>query len=118
MSFSAFRATRIEADLGFVEYAVNAQHRESWQNLGALLESKAQLSSFALELSKKMEMRYVSPPMPIDLNVRQNEAQLLNVPVPDAIDRDLNEPGDFSGFDVAESVAAMFGTKLSPTKKD
>jgi hypothetical protein len=96
---------------------VSAQHRESWQNLGALLESKAQLSSFGLELSKKMDMRYVSPPMPIDLNLQQKDARILNVPVPDVIER-MPESENLNEFDVADSVAAMFGTKLSPTKMD
>lgn len=34
------------------------------------MASKADLSSFALELMKKMNMRYVAPPMPIDLNMK------------------------------------------------
>jgi hypothetical protein len=117
VSFLAFRATRVEADLGFVEHVVVAQHRESWQNLGALLESKAQLSSFALELSKKMDMRYVSPPMPIDLNFQQRDARLLNMQIPDVIER-APETVESQDYDVADSVAAMFGTKLSPTKMD
>lgn len=33
----------------------------------AIGESKAEVSSFCLELSKKLEMRYLSPPLPVDL---------------------------------------------------
>jgi hypothetical protein len=69
LSFSGFRCTRIEADLGYVQYIVLANHRESWQNLRSILVSKAELASFALELSKKMNLRYKSPPMPIDLRM-------------------------------------------------
>ncbi len=31
------------------------------------MQSKADLSSFCLEVSKKLEMRYESPPMPVNL---------------------------------------------------
>lgn len=71
MSLVAFRLTRIEVDLGFVEYIVCGQHRDSWQNIGALSNSKADLSSFALELQKKMNMRYRSPALPVDLSIIQ-----------------------------------------------
>ncbi|KAL7465006.1 hypothetical protein ACHAXS_005337, partial [Conticribra weissflogii] len=62
-----FRATRVEADFGYVEYKIVCQHREAWQNIGPILQSKADLSSFCLEVSKKLEMRYESPPMPVNL---------------------------------------------------
>ena len=68
-SFSGFRCTQIEAEFGYVQYIVLANHRESWQNLRSILTSKAELASFALELSKKMNLRYRSPPMPIDLRM-------------------------------------------------
>jgi hypothetical protein len=50
--------------------------REAWQNLGAILASKATVASFCLELSKKLDMRYQSPPLPVDLAVvrRDNNA--------------------------------------------
>ncbi|GKY96897.1 hypothetical protein MPSEU_000648700 [Mayamaea pseudoterrestris] len=67
-SLVAFRANRVEVDFGFVEYSVCAEHRESWQHLTMVNNSKADLTSFCLELSKKMNMRFRSPPMPIDLN--------------------------------------------------
>ncbi|KAL9186664.1 hypothetical protein ACHAXT_005902 [Thalassiosira profunda] len=67
-----FRATRVEADIGFVEYKIIAQHRESWQNIGPILQSKADLSSFCLEATKKLDMKYESPPMPVNLSVSDN----------------------------------------------
>jgi len=71
VKFLAFRATQVVADSGFVEYLVCAQHRQSWQEVGALKQSIADLESFALELSKKMGLRYESPPLPVDLNMVQ-----------------------------------------------
>lgn len=34
LSLNGFRANKLFADRGFVEYAVVAQHRESWQEIG------------------------------------------------------------------------------------
>jgi hypothetical protein len=91
-----FRATRCEPDLGFIEYIVvlqasqviysivywhfatefltylftlAPQHRESWQNIGAILTSKADLTSFTLELSKQLGMRFYAPPLPVTLKM-------------------------------------------------
>lgn len=33
----------------------------------SIVESKAEVSSFCLELAKKLEIRYKSPPLPVDL---------------------------------------------------
>jgi hypothetical protein len=43
LNLSGFRATRVEADLGFIEYIVILQHRDSWQNVSALRASQAQV---------------------------------------------------------------------------
>ena len=64
-----FRATVVEADLGYIKYVVVLQHIESWQNIGNVLQAKADVASFCLEVSKKMDMRYIAPPLPIDLSL-------------------------------------------------
>lgn len=59
---------------------VYVEHRESWQQTAALLTSKAELSSFALELMKKMNIKYRAPPMPIDLSMtRAADSSVGNV---------------------------------------
>lgn len=68
-AFSAFRMTSIAADLGYVEYKTVLQHRESWQNVGALLNSLADVETFAFELMKSMGIGYHSPPLPVDLHM-------------------------------------------------
>jgi hypothetical protein len=68
IALAGFRATRVEADFGYIEYKIVAQHRESWQNVGPVLQSKADLSSFCLEATKKLSMKYESPPMPVNLS--------------------------------------------------
>lgn len=65
----AFRATVVEAAMGYVGYNVVLQHVESWQNIGAILQSKADLSSFCLEVCKQMDMRFISPPMPVTIYI-------------------------------------------------
>lgn len=65
----AFRATAVEADLGYIGYVLVLQHVESWQNIGPILDSKADLSSFCLEVGNQMEMRFISPPMPVNIYI-------------------------------------------------
>jgi len=76
LSFSAFRLAGVEPDLGYVQYTIILQHRESWQQIGALMTSKADVQQFAFELMKKLEMGYQSPPMPIILDQQQSHTPL------------------------------------------
>jgi hypothetical protein len=63
------RSTSIQADLGYIEYLIMLQHRSSWQDIMALYVSKAEVQSYCLELSKKLDMRYRSPPLPVNLSL-------------------------------------------------
>jgi hypothetical protein len=65
----AIRCTRVEADLGFFEYSIALQHRESWQNLGSILESRAAVISFCMELTKKLGIKYVLPTTPVQVTM-------------------------------------------------
>ncbi|CAB9515705.1 Mechanosensitive ion channel protein [Seminavis robusta] len=67
LALNGFRAFRIAADLGYVEYAIVIQHRESWQEVGQILDSKANLSSYCNEVAKQLNMHYRAPPLPVDL---------------------------------------------------
>lgn len=73
VKLGAFRAIRVEADQGYIEYEVIAQHVEAWQLMGQVLQSRADLSSFCLEVMKQMGMRYVSPSMPVNVTIQPNE---------------------------------------------
>lgn len=46
---------------------VHLIHRESWQSALSIYESRAEVTSFCLELSKKLDMRYESPSIRVDL---------------------------------------------------
>jgi len=69
----SFRSTRVEADLGFIEYVLVVQHRESWEKILVVLESKASVSSFCLELQNQLGMRYSAPPLPVDLGMKTSK---------------------------------------------
>lgn len=74
VSLTAFRASSVEQDLGFVKYTICLQHRESWQHLGAILNSKAEVASFSLEVAKQLGCRYTAPPLPVNLNMNAGQA--------------------------------------------
>jgi hypothetical protein len=69
LSLAGFRVSGIYAEQNYVEYSIILQHREKWQNIVPLLDSRHTISCFCLELSKKMKMTYHSPPLPIDLKM-------------------------------------------------
>jgi hypothetical protein len=56
-------------ELNYIEYVISATHREMWQNIGPIKASQADLASFALEVSKRLNLRYQSPPKPIHLSI-------------------------------------------------
>mmetsp|Transcript_23264 Transcript_23264/g.41596 ORF Transcript_23264/g.41596 Transcript_23264/m.41596 type:complete len:1233 (+) Transcript_23264:4492-8190(+) len=70
---NGFRATRVEMELNYIEYVIAATHREMWQNVGPILQSKADLASFSLEVSKKLNLRYQNPPKPILLSLTKEK---------------------------------------------
>ncbi len=47
--------------------------------MGAVLASKAEVASFGLELSKKLDMRYKSPPLPVNLNVMSGDKGMTSM---------------------------------------
>lgn len=69
LALNGFRATRVEHDQGFIEYIIALGHRSSWQDIGVILQSKADVASYCLELAKKLNMRYTAPPLPVNLSM-------------------------------------------------
>jgi hypothetical protein len=74
-----FRLNTVVADLGYIEYMIIVQCRSSWQKIGSVLDSRAKVNSFCLELQKQLDMRYVAPPMPIDLTLSKATGSSLGV---------------------------------------
>jgi hypothetical protein len=71
LSLVRFCATSVEADRGYIEYIVVGQHREGWTSWSALRLSQAHLATFSLELSKKLDIRFKQPALPVDLSIMQ-----------------------------------------------
>eukprot|EP01083_Nonionella_stella_P062448 162346_1 len=101
----SFRATDVEADLGYIRYVILLQHVESWQNVGDVLQSKAEISSFSLEVSKKMEMRFVAPPMPVDLNLPHDPDNLTTAQGEVAYPSSKHTRIDSAGY---QAIAKLF----------
>lgn len=70
LALNGFRANRIFADKGYMEHLVIVQHREAWSQVGAVLDSKANLTTFCLDVAKQLNMHYKAPPLPVDLQYR------------------------------------------------
>ena len=48
------------------------RHRQRWQEVGRVLDSKANLTTFCLDVAKKLNMNYKAPPVPIQLSYAAN----------------------------------------------
>jgi hypothetical protein len=115
MKSIGFRSTRVEADLGFIEYVVILQHRLSWQDVGAVLESRANVASFCLELQKQLDMNYHSPPMPVELSMTESRDILRNDIMQElALNNrtSLHEEILFSDGNTVESISRKYDDKV------
>lgn len=72
-------SSNVQADQGFVEYLVCLQHVNNWQQLDSINLSRSQAKFFCHELSKKLDMRYKSPALPVDLSIDRPLADLEKV---------------------------------------
>ena len=52
-----------------MQYAIIGRHRMAWVNFADILQSKADLMHFSMELSKKLDIWYRNPPLPVDLSI-------------------------------------------------
>jgi hypothetical protein len=101
-----FRAIQVDASKGFIEYIIAAQHRQSWYDWSTIMLSKSDLVHFSLELSKKLDIWYKTPPLPVSLSVVGQPASL-------PINMDAASPGSAVNADAIGSpdlsgLQAMF----------
>lgn len=66
---------RVEIAHHHIVFSLSPKHRESWQNIGAILNSKAEVTSFTLEVGKQLGMHYNAPPLPVTLKMSQDTDQ-------------------------------------------
>ena len=71
------RPTEVVVDQAYIGYKIIAQHRNHWQGIGGILESKASLTTYCLEVAKQLKMRYHAPPLPVDLHMAGTAASAL-----------------------------------------
>jgi Mechanosensitive ion channel len=69
LGFTTFRVNRVVTEEGFIEYMFVGTHRESWYHLGTLRDSLGSLLSFTVELSKKLDITYQKPAMPVNMSM-------------------------------------------------
>jgi hypothetical protein len=109
LAMTGFRSTRIEADLGYIEYVVVAQHRESWQQIVAVLNSRSAVSSFCLELQKEMNMKYVAPSLPVNLGIQSmNGAENNKL---ESAGEEGETPAEPTAADRIRALAELFESK-------
>ena len=75
-AFIGFRPSEVVFERGYIGYTLIAQHREGWQKIGSILGSKANLTTYLLEVAKQLGMRYVSPALPVELEFRDAASAL------------------------------------------
>jgi hypothetical protein len=97
LSFLDFRALQVDASKGFIEYMVAVQHRHSWYDWGTIMLSKSHLIHFSMELSKKLDIWYKTPPLPVNLSVIGQPATL-------PFNMDAASPGSAVNADVIGST--------------
>jgi hypothetical protein len=81
LSPPSIRASRVEADLGFIEYVISLHHRDSWQHMGNIVSSKAAVTSYCLEVQKELEIKYVAPPTPVHLSLTNSQLSFSELKV-------------------------------------
>jgi hypothetical protein len=84
--------------------------REAWQSLISILESKAEVSSFCLELSKKLDMRYKSLPLPVDLALVQRN-HIGTTPSTDG--NNNNNPAGLAAADTNSELGAKIAAAMA-----
>lgn len=67
----SFRSIGLEEQLNYIEYVLTLHHRKSWQNWLAVMKSKSSVTQFCMELRKQLNIRYHTPPMPVQLSAGQ-----------------------------------------------
>ncbi|CAJ1957662.1 unnamed protein product [Cylindrotheca closterium] len=67
LAFNALRVLNVFTDKGYIQMELVVQHREFWQNAGAVYDSRGNLVSFCNEIQKLLGMQFKKPPLPVDI---------------------------------------------------
>ncbi|CAJ1957660.1 unnamed protein product [Cylindrotheca closterium] len=67
LAFNALRVLGVYTEKGYILMELVVQHREAWQNAGAVYDSRGNLVSFCNEVQKLLGMQFKKPPLPVDI---------------------------------------------------
>jgi hypothetical protein len=67
LNFCGFRPSQVVTEMGYIKYFLILQHREKWQFIYQIYDSKANVISYCLAVMKQLDMHYHAPPLPVDL---------------------------------------------------
>ena len=67
---------------------LHCRHREPWQHVGQVLDSKANLSSYCQEVAKQLGMHYQAPRLPVELTYSKAEPTETDKTMSDEMDGD------------------------------
>mmetsp|Transcript_31570 Transcript_31570/g.76534 ORF Transcript_31570/g.76534 Transcript_31570/m.76534 type:complete len:1185 (-) Transcript_31570:186-3740(-) len=109
MSILGFRISSIEAERGYIEYSLCLMHRETWQNMAPLLNSRHTVQAYCLELQKGLDMRYTSPPLPVEFNNMSGQS------LPKQVDTSYDFEGAGQAAEERMTVAAGHAANTSST---
>ena len=107
LALNGFRVKRIHTEKASMEVQILLQHRDPWQNIGQISDSKANLISYCHEVQKKLGMQYHSPPVPLQV-LNENALGLFNAST--SLDNSLKEPTDSSDETIDDVQFQQFRT--------
>jgi small-conductance mechanosensitive channel len=69
LALNAFRVNYLQGEKSWMRIEVVIQHRESWQNVGTILDSKGNFMSYCTEVQKMLGIQYKAPHLPIEMSI-------------------------------------------------
>jgi hypothetical protein len=74
LALNAFRVNYLQGERAWMRIEVVVQHREPWQNVGTVLDSKGNFMSYCTEVQKMLGIQYKAPHVPIELTTTAGAA--------------------------------------------
>mmetsp|Transcript_57467 Transcript_57467/g.140251 ORF Transcript_57467/g.140251 Transcript_57467/m.140251 type:complete len:1224 (-) Transcript_57467:76-3747(-) len=109
LALNAFRVNHLQGEQAWMRIEVVVQHREPWQNVGTVLDSKGNLMSYCAEVQKMLGIQYKAPPMPVDLTLASGTE--LSAKKPDTFESpQVNDADDISQSDSRQNQAEVFSS--------
>jgi hypothetical protein len=107
LALNAFRVNYLQGEKSWMRIEVVIQHRDSWQNVGTILDSKGNFMSYCTEVQKMLGIQYKAPHLPIEMTIGDRNQLAKEFLVNDEYHADDNEyrsddAGSRSGDDMVQ----------------